>query len=244
MNLRIGVLIIGSLFWDEAKVRKEWRKSQLEVEKACTATAPIRYGRCSSTWGNTFTMVFSRNCKPGTAKAVPCKGSVSCVEDLIKEAEALWGAEQPAKRFDRKISAPLGCVALLVPSNFDNPEILKGWAKRVSEEKGYGNVGQTKEEGTLVYPCGLLNIPWPVLSGCDPPVQFDAFLATATDPNLEGMPLDYPGPRTIADAWGEDADDNVRYFRNNRKNFICTFQDTEILDILKKDYPKKAEGVA
>lgn len=245
MNLRIGALIIGSLFWDETKVhRKEWRQSRLELEKACTATAPIRYGKRSSTRGNTFTMVFSRSCKPGTAKAVPCKGIVSGLDDLIKEAEELWIAERPAKRRDQKISACWGCVALLVPPNFDSPGILEGWAKRVSEEKCYGNVLQTKEEGTLVDSRGLLKIPWPELSGRDLPVSFDAFLATATAPCLQGVPLDYPSPQMIADAWGEDTDDNICYFRNNRKNSICTSQDTEILDILKKQFPEKARTLA
>ena len=44
-GLSVGVLIIGSLYWDLASDRKEWRASRLNAGGARTVRAPIRYGR-------------------------------------------------------------------------------------------------------------------------------------------------------------------------------------------------------
>ena len=74
MALKFGVLIIGSLRWDNDN-RKNWREERLDIDQAVTVGAPIRYGRRSSKRGCTFTMVFSNSCQPdhlGTALLVPC----------------------------------------------------------------------------------------------------------------------------------------------------------------------------
>ena len=69
MPLNGGILIVGSLLWDER--REGWRRSRLDMESAELVTAPIRYGRQSETRGNTYTMVFSRGCDTGKAMVVP-----------------------------------------------------------------------------------------------------------------------------------------------------------------------------
>jgi hypothetical protein len=77
LNLRTGVLVVGSLDWESTiyggafvatldPVRSNWRKTRLKVDKRSTqyVRVPIRYGRLSESRGNTYTMVFSPELGP------------------------------------------------------------------------------------------------------------------------------------------------------------------------------------
>ena len=239
MELNIGILTIGSLYWDEGR-RKIWRDARLLPETACTVTAPIRYGRKSSQRGDTYTMVFSRGCPPGEAKVITCRSPISSAEDLMVEAEQLWKAERLSDRANHKISAPWGCVALLVrPSSQVPPNLLNSWAKRVRGEANYGSVPQAEGEGTLVGDDGILRIAWPAPVGHEPqtPLKLDLLLATATHPTL--LHGKYSDAQAIAKAWGEADQDEVLYFRNNREHSIRSFQDQEILTELRTAYPPR-----
>ena len=90
---QVGILIVGSLLWDTKEHRQRWRSARLDVAAGARVRAPIRYGRRSSSRGNTFTMVFSNELDAATEKlgfgiAVPCKARVCSAQDLIEEAEA------------------------------------------------------------------------------------------------------------------------------------------------------------
>jgi hypothetical protein len=224
--LNAGILIVGSLRWDER--RQVWRDARLDMTSAQTVTAPIRYGRRSETRGNTYTMVFSRGCETGHGTLVRCVRPISSIGDLISEAEHLWAAEQNAI-VGRQISAGWGCVTLLCNPARDIPQtFLTGWANRVAQERNYGNVPQALDEGRLVSAGGLLQIAWPqsVKDGAAAPLDF--MLATATRPSLTGTPLSYPTVEMIADAWSADQNNNVGYFLENQKHGIRTFQDDAI----------------
>src|SRR6267142_2158195 len=224
--LNAGILIIGSLLWDER--RRPWRDARLDMTSAQTATAPIRYGRLSESRGNTYTMVFSRLCEAGRAKVLRCTRAVSTPADLIAEAEALWKAEQPSADAGR-IAVDWGCVALLRNPERKIPEdLLKGWADRVGREPDYGHVSQTQEEGVLVTKNGLLQIAWPHLIEGGTPVQLDLLVATANDPEITATSPSYPEPETIANAWNTAASRHAEYFWKNLDNGIHTFQDDEI----------------
>jgi hypothetical protein len=226
--LSAGILIIGSLLWDDE--RQTWRDERLEMGSAETVTAPIRYGRLSSgkRRGNTYTMVFSRLCPAGRAKVVRCSHRISSPQDVVREAECLWKAEQPSAQANR-IAAKWGCVALLCNPERKIPEdIPQGWANRVAREPEYGVVRQTEEEGCLVSGDGLLRIPWPHLVEGGAVVQLDLLLATANDPMLTDTPASYPTVETIANAWNGAAGEHVEYFWKNIDNGIRTFQDDEI----------------
>jgi hypothetical protein len=231
LQFNVGILIIGSLLWDER--RQEWRESRLDMTSAQTATAPIRYGRRSQTRGNTYTMVFSRECKDGHGAVVRCIHPVSSVSDLISEAEHLWAAEQNTT-VGRQISADWGCVTLLCCPDRRAPQsLLTGWANRVAQERNYGNATQEPGEGGLVSAGGLLQIAWPrrVADGAAAPLDF--LLATATRPTLTGTPLSYPTVEMIANAWNADTGNHVEYFWKNTDNGIRTFQDDEIRERLR-----------
>lgn len=229
MPLRVGVLIIGALFWDSRNQRPEWRSSRLEAARAQDATAPIRYGRRSQSWGGSYTMVFSRLCPSGQAKILPCSHPVWDVQDLIIEAEHLWKAEHPLAKTHR-ICASWGCVSLLCNPERDMPTaIANGWAARVREEPDYGLIPQDEGEGILVDPAeGILRIDWPKVG--EAAADFDLLLATATKPTLD-PPSGYPSASLIADAWNK-AGPHVEYFLKNSANGIRTFQDDQIRKLL------------
>jgi hypothetical protein len=226
MALNLGILIIGSLLWDEE--RRTWREARLDVNNSATVTAPIRYGRLSGKRrGHTYTMVFSRLSPAGHARAVRCARRVASAEDLLVEAEYLWKAEELDAHANR-IGANWGCVALLCNPERKIPNNLaEQWAHRVAREPGYGNVSQAPEEGRLISVEGLLQIDWPHVVGGGEGVDFDLLLGTANDPTLRGTPPSYPSVETMAHAWNCSGE-HVSYFWNNFDNGITTFQDNEI----------------
>jgi hypothetical protein len=229
--LTAGILIIGSLLWDDR--RRPWRDARLDMASIDTVTAPIRYGRLSGSRGNTYTMVFSRLCESGQAKMVHCSHTVSSLKDLIAEAEALWKAEQQGAAPGR-IAVDWGCVALLCnPERKIPKDILQGWANRVHREPDYGHVSQTQEEGILVSKNGLLQIDWPCLVEGGTPAQLDLLIATANDPEITAASPSYPESGTIANAWNGAAARHAEYFWKNLDNGIRTFQDDEIRGLLR-----------
>ena len=104
-RVHVGVLIIGSLYWDNKEHRKEWRRERLvDLDKKEYVHAPIRYGRLSRKRGCTYTMVFSRQLDdPNTPRkdcraiVVPCRTPVNGLEDLVDEARRLWRGECPGR---------------------------------------------------------------------------------------------------------------------------------------------------
>jgi hypothetical protein len=231
--LNAGILIMGSLLWELEDNRPAWRDARLDVASAEDVTAPIRYGRLSGKKrGHTYTMVFSRLCEAGQGKVVRCSHTVSSAAELIAEAEHLWKAEQ-ADAAAGRIAANWGCVALLCNPARNIPEdIPKGWADRVGQEPGHGNVSQTQEEGRLVSDDGLLRINWPRLSEGGLPVSLDLLLVTANDPRITPVSRTYPDVETIANAWNTAASKHAEYFWKNLDNGIRTFQDDEIHTLL------------
>lgn len=226
--MKIGVLMIGSLYWDPA--RKAWRSSRLVDGPPVYVSVPIRYGRRSSTRGNTYTMVFSTKLEDtqehGQAIVLPCRNAVTTASDLIDEAKRLWAAESN-RACSNRISKSWGCVALLPnPSRGLTEGILDCWAKHVSSESGYGSLRSAHGERKVVDKRGILQILWPKeLDGSES--GFDALLGTATNPHLPNG--DYASAQTIAEAWKNPKGAKYRdYFINTHTNGITTFQDEEI----------------
>ena len=89
----LGVLIIGSLFWDNS-TRDEWRRDRLDLERRQYVRAPIRYGRQSTGRGCSYTMVFSAGlCEAefGTAIGLWLAGSAAFVKVLtVVQFWELW----------------------------------------------------------------------------------------------------------------------------------------------------------
>ena len=236
-NVRIGVLMIGSLCWSERRHRKQWRRERLDMTAKQYVSVPIRYGRRSSGWNCSFTMVFStklRENRLGRGILVPCYSG-----DLLGEAAALWTAETPkGHNPDKRISAGWGCVALLQDRERPIPTRLRDqWTRRVSDEPCYGNLNSASDEKVVVDDSGFLNIDWPTADkGID--LGVDVILATATNPTIvEGR---YPPAEDIAAAWREGKGKaDGRYFRNNRRCGIETFQDDKLISCISRGNGKK-----
>ena len=234
--VKLGVLIVGSLYWDLKPPRPRWRAERLDSAHQEHVRVPIRYGRRSSTRGDSYTMVVSTALAAdelGTAIAVPCR---SC--DLVEEAEELWAAEDNSNDGgEGRISAGFGCVALLENPDCPLPDKLRmGWTDRVGREVNYKTpMRMHGEDRDLVDPCsGFLKIDWP-LTVAGPPLGWNALLVTATSPKgPKRSSRIYPSPQVVADAWSipENYDSRrgrtVDYFWNNQKNGITTHQDPEI----------------
>ena len=226
--MRLGVLVIGSLYWDKCSPRPEWRNSRLDCQHLQRVKVPIRYGRRSASRGDSYTMVISPSlCEEqfGTAIVLPCHGT-----DLVEEAEYLWAAESLFRESrSGRISASTGwgCVAFL--QNPDSPpvgELRAQWSLRVSQERKYPKLDSVGEEAAVVDESGVLQIRWPRTENGSP-LYMDALLATATSPTpVAGR---YPLATEIADAWDTSAPwEEVSYFWKNREHCICTHQDEDI----------------
>ena len=222
----LGVLIIGSLYWDSKRSeRVEWRRKRLDMNRKFCVRAPIRYGRCSSTRDNTYTMVFAPSLDEtcfGQAIALQCKS-----QDIVQEAECLWAAESNGKG---GVSASWGCVGLL--PNPDSARLLSEQCKRWNEfvrECGArrSNYGKLAKINAGVNEDGILTIPWPKLANGST-LAFDALLATANEPTNHD-----PQPSEIAGPWKTPpGKEHVYYFHKNSKNGIRTSQDDEIARLL------------
>lgn len=231
-KIRIGVLMIGSLYWSDLPHRKQWRRDRLDVTAKQYVSVPIRYGRRSSGWGCSFTMVFSTELgqdQLGRGILVPCRSV-----DLFEEATALWAAESAKGENPKKrISGGWGCVALLENPEHPIPKALRErWTQRVSTEPCHGKLNSAVGEEVAVDDNGFLNISWPTTQK-DVEPSVNVILATATNPTIvEGR---YPPVENIAAAWrvGKGKADG-RYFRNNQRNGIETFQDEKIEELLGK----------
>jgi hypothetical protein len=250
LNLRIGVLVVGSLDWESTiysgafvatldPVRSNWRKTRLKVDKRSTqyVRVPIRYGRLSESRGNTYTMVFSPELglRLGVGKAIRCRNAVNGIDDLMREARELWRAEQP--KGNGVISASWGCVAILTSPGFlDHKDavarikLLEDWAEITRQQKGYGVFAFSAADCAAagkrpVIENGRLNIPWPKFKN-HWSLSLDLVLLTATKPEItpEGT---YRAAEEIAGAWKKNQKEDY-YFRNNRLAGIQTADDEEI----------------
>lgn len=230
-GFNIGILIIGSLFWSQKAHRVRWRAERLMTDNAIKVKAPIRYGRQSSSgW---FTMILSNALTPGregTALVVPCRYPATTAEALIREAEALWAAEQKKERPIGPIShRSWGAVGLLC-----NParsvmlsDLRAAWANRVrTEREAYRTFPSAIGEPPVVSDEGMLTIQWPRSAD-----RFDFLLATANHPK-PFADRTYPDAVTIAEAWRETGDRH--YFDENRRVGIETADDGQISNYLNK----------
>ena len=235
-GISIGVLIIGSLYWDSSDHRKKWRDERHALDAEKYVRAPIRYGRKSGTRGNTCTMVLSmdlvREKQFGRAIVVPYRQPVRNPDGLVEEAERLWAAE---RNIGSRccLSAAWGCVALLAnPERPLSDEIRTGWTARVSQERHYGPLRTAAGEEAVVDKSGFLNIPWPSSDdGSD--LGVDALLATATNPTI--VVGHYPSSQQVAEAWNtRDGRNHIDYFCRNRAHGLRTSQDDAIADRLRE----------
>lgn len=229
--MRCGILIIGSLLWDDSKDgrRAAWRAARLDLGAQVPVRTAIYYGRKSGSRGNAYTMAFRTGEATGQAVLVRCIGKIAAIDNLIEEANALWQAEDASAKPD-SLHKSWGCVGALF-----SPD--KGHAKLSAEWTAHFQRVKTRYV-SVVNANGLLDIDWPdTLEG--QPADVDVILATATKP--ETIP---PSAETVADAWIAQNGGNENYFFNNVKHGIRTSHDGKIWRRIEEESPcwlKKAE---
>jgi hypothetical protein len=241
MKLKVGI-IVGSLHWSTEPRRETWRDTRLQKGTDVAVKVPIRYGRFSST-RRSYTMVFAPGCDTGQARVFECKLAVSSIEELVREAQALWFAESPdgsARQPTETLSAAWGCVTLSVNDQGNAPQtLLDQWAERISQERfgkerqpSYDHRRYSVKGVSAITNRGELAIAWP--NRVDTGKRFaglDLLLATATRPTPYRDTGDFAPVKIIADAWNGLKE--AAYFHSNRTNGFHTFQDEAIAALLR-----------
>jgi hypothetical protein len=238
-NLKGGVLIIGSLLWqdylDEVgdDIRKTWRAEHLLTDNKIMVKAPIRYGRYSQK-NQIYTMTFSKSVsrtKLGTGYFVPFRNTVlTSGDDIVNEATALSKAEGMKNKFVANWGASLGI--LFNDKKIDGKAksyLTKLWNSKITANNDFNHQSfkKNKTETPCVKSNGQLNFGWvkPVDERqAELLNSFDFLLATAT------QPTDYPTLKALAENIKSDKE--RFYFIENYKNGVTTFQDISILNLL------------
>lgn len=237
--MRLGILIIGSLYWDPSRVRCPWRQNRLSCTEEHPVRVPIRYGKKSNKRGDTFTMVFARSCsedaKLGSALVVPARAECCEPDHLLEEAEHLWAAERDSDARSG-VCSKWGKVCVLEnPRAKISEAILGAWQSRVTAAgHAYTTLSAADgEDPVLNAATGRALFDRPIDTATKRPLSgFDLLLMTATEPTLVNRR--YPTPFEIANAWRADDRDNVLYFHNNRHYGITTFEDEQIRAALQR----------
>lgn len=220
--MNVGILVIGSLCWDNND-RKAWRTVHLNMSEKIPVKVPIKYGRKSRTWGNTYTMVLSNSVKMGKAVVIPCINPIENVKDLILEASALWRAER-SKAKEGEVGVSWGCVGMLFRIPQKSADIVEMW------ERYFQNHSEVPI--TPVNSRGILDISWTTKLDDSPVTEVDIILSAVTKAE---EPL--PTVDKIAEKWINQDNGYESYFFKNVENDIRTAEDIDIWKIIEKHSP-------
>jgi hypothetical protein len=217
-QLKGAVIIIGSLFWDKEPIRKYWRDHFLILNERKSVSLPIRYGRKSSTRGNTFTMVFSSECitaeKIGKGLLIPLRTEYS----VSRHCEELIRAERNNLQKPKQYNYSFFALGLLINPKSNKRELLelsRRWINNFDDFKN--DQYKVEPEVPIISNEGFLNIDWSE--------EFDGndfLICTVMKSELKS----YPKPIEIAERMIEA--NYYEYFCKNRNRGILTFQDEEI----------------
>ncbi|MGE3768196.1 MAG: hypothetical protein AB7L94_38450 [Kofleriaceae bacterium] len=215
-DVRIGALVIGSLFWE----RERWSRGVVSFNTARDVAAPIRYGRRSESRGLAYTMILSPGSPNGNAKVVPFQKAASTFAHVIDAASELASAEGLSRSL---LSSSWGCIGLMAV-NESSATIVQAWREHMAARAT--RVRACYSESPPIDVDGVLALDFAPAS-LD---EFDLLLTTVTAPT---PPM--PTADQVVDAMNSsDATSNgLRYFRENVRHGITTFQDADITSRLR-----------
>jgi len=248
MQLKGGVIIIGSLLWQDDlntndKVRYNWRNTSLNLNEKILARLPIRYGRYSN--GDIYTMVFSTGCektkKLGTGYVVPFKNNpIEHLDVLICEARIVAKAEGMECKFVGGANPIWAAMGILInKKKVDQKtyeQIISRWAKEFEIDGGGKDTSEYRvgKEKLSINKNGELQIHWPtsVNRGEESRIkEIDFLIAASTKPKYQQKGnTKYPSSTQIATSVRNDL--TRRYFMNNFHYRITTFQDNSVINLL------------
>jgi len=248
MKIKGGVIIIGSLIWEDHlnnkkpdNIRKEWRKQNL-INQPTLTKVPIRYGRESQTREDTYTMIFSKSCEDnlGQGLILPFNQDIITFEGLERQAIALAIAEGIYKADNLRLTSNWGSVGLLInpklnETDFASKELIqKKWADiyhSYSDTFIDDNYKTNDENSSPITQDGFLNITWQTEMDA-----FDLLVATPVIPKPKSL-------LTANDIAKRMIDKNYQtYFQSNKRHRIATAVDDEIqlqLDNAEKETDSK-----
>lgn len=229
-----GVLIVGSLLWEESEIRDKWRLQCLDLKQRQFVSLPIRYGRISTTRNCTYTMVFASECKAqenlGTGVFIPFAVNPINFEQLETHVKRMISAEFNKEKNLSSQNWDWGAMGISFNPNVlsdDSPKsiaiasVLTKWAKKYSNTFNPDDY-KVGNETSIISKDGNLLIDWHNLSE-----NIDFVIATVIKPELKK----YPTVKNIADRIVVNEYD--KYFKENRREGITTFQDFEVEEFLR-----------
>ena len=245
MSFKIGVIVIGSLLWDEKPERILWRR-ELDLTKKKHIELPIRYGRISSSRENTYTMVFSNEMNTirnlGKGYVIPYKNIINSEQDFKIQILKLAKAE---KISTTRMSCSWGTVSILINPNIDQikiNQIKDYWIRLVEFTK---ETKSTTQKEPKIKKFGSKNENkcisknWALTINLDNQFnnelkEFDFLIATANSIKHKDNIEEYPTFKQIAKSIFDN--NHYDYFLRNRNEYIQTSHDKKIMKVLKKKY--------
>lgn len=234
MKLKGGVIIIGSLIWEDHlnskkadNIRKEWRKQNL-IDNPTLTKVPIRYGRESQTREDTYTMIFSKSCEVnlGQGLILPFNQDIITFEGLERQAIALAIAEGIYKAENLRLTSSWGSVGLLInaelnETDFASKELIqKKWTdiyRSYSDTFIADSYKIMDENSSPITQDGFLNISWQTEMNA-----FDLLIATPVMPKPKSLLHANDIAQRMIDKKYQT------YFQSNKKHKIATAADDEI----------------
>ncbi|OJX49783.1 MAG: hypothetical protein BGO88_08485 [Flavobacterium sp. 38-13] len=238
-----AILIIGSLLWDPDQgeyknFREKWRNKHLNMDDSIHVFAPIRYGR-ESKGRPAHTMVLSKETdtkeKLGTAYVVPFKNNPLTSDEVLSQAKELSKAEGKGDDKLVKGNQKKWCVIGLLFNPSIDLEKKKGLLDKFTLQLQSDGLAENHRlfkignEPSILNENGEIKISWlePVDTKNKEDIDsFDFIMATCTRQNLKNYPDADEILRLVK------IDNKQKYFLNNNKHGISTFQDQEIIDKL------------
>ena len=246
MDIKIGVIVIGSLLWETTEKRTDWRNG-LSIKDKLLVDLPIRYGRQSlKNRKGTYSMVFSNNINHpktlGKGYVIPFKETIKTEQDFICQMINLSNAEGISKT---RICKSWGTVCFIANPFIDQNkknEVLSMWNDLVNTTRQSLTQDQKEPEvDKFGEPTEKKSIDnnWKLTINLDNLFKnelkdFDILVATSNAVKLKDNINTYPTAKQIAKAINDSK--HFEYFLRNTQYSIRTFQDRQIAKILKLEY--------
>ena len=113
MEVSIGILIIGSLYWDDELCRARWWHERLDLSTPRSVLAPTRYGRINDYFANAVT-VFAANADRSARVAALAAGKVAASEQrqsMVNYLRAIADDYKPRRASEDDLPSRLNALA-------------------------------------------------------------------------------------------------------------------------------------
>lgn len=247
-TIKGGVIIIGSLFWENeknsindeeskalAEKREKWRNTylDLDLDKKENHRLPIRYGRCSSSRKCTYTMVFSSLAlnTQSFGLAIPYKSEIDFSNYLHfeRQAKILANVEGISKNNGNRLRKSWGCIGIYIkPNSSHSPIINNHWDNlRMTDSEYTNKFAKNYMFGNLNGDYSLLDDNYRLKPEVSINTDIDFLFFTYIRAEHRNKTIEnYPTPQEIAEEINRSG--YKTYFEKNKSSDITTFEDNDI----------------